>query len=400
MQREQLFTGYVEPVPVEAMQGGEFARSPLEGYVLNEMPHDLRRVLDEDDVMTHADLAEKQTALLAEAAPQIAANIDPQVAKITQLDLHFMFGGYIPAGKDMYRESPPELTALIQGQCARFEELEPFMTYEMIIDVNAAEYERTGNMRVYADGEDGQNERDFYLGHSIAEPYARDAAFKLHNLAEQPELYDAGVTLASVKEDLNNFKLIMGRYSKLSKDSFAYFRQFLAGYADGTRNASGAFMPSVQLLELAIHGPTEMFDVYLNESMPYFPQWSRPVMEDWHEKSARGVNITDQFESGKLVLDDEAQEQLVSVVDEFIIFRTAHLGITKAQIPGAFTSLDKLNRKDIRAQNDEKQILDPNYKGTAGFDVRNVLTNSALRLMLLRERLTGELGADNAPIAQ
>jgi hypothetical protein len=349
--------------------------------------------------MTHAELAKKQTAILEELAPQIAGNLDPQTAKITQLDLLFMFGGYIPSGDDMYRNAPPVLNGLIKQQCDRFLDLEPHMSYELIVDVNAEEYDRTGNIRVFADGEDGQHERDFYLGHHLAEPFARHAAYQLQGLAESPGQYDAQATLESAAANLKEFNKHMGQYGKLPRGSFAYFRQYLAGYADGTRNASGAFMPSVQLLELAILPPSDMYEVYLDESKPYFPQWSRSVITEWHEESARGINVEERVGSGELALDAAAAAELVTVVDTFINFRMAHLGITKAQIPEAFSRLDKLTRRHIGEQEGEEQILDPNYKGTAGFDVRNVLTNSVYRLIQLRNRLTGSFGLD-APDAQ
>jgi hypothetical protein len=393
MNREQLFTNYQEPapaLPAEAQLVGEFGRSPLEGYVMGEMTADLW-ALDNQE-MTYPELAAKQTAILAELAPQIAGNLDPQTAKIIQMDLLFMFGGYIPSDKDMYRNAPPALPGLIGQQCDRFEGLEPYMTYEMIIDVNSAEYVRTGNMRVYTDGEDGKHERDFYLGHHLAEPFARSAAYQLHMLAQRPDMYEAQTILESAREDLAEFNLYMGSYANLPPEAFKYFRQYLGGYADGTRNASGAFMPSVQLLELAMVPSTEMYDVYLDESMRYFPTWARDVIADWRQQSSGGLNVEQQIQSGNLVLDDESRDALIQTVDKFVNFRMTHLGITRKQIKEAFSSLDNLTRCDIKSQGSEQQILDPDYKGTAGFDVRNVLTNSVYRLLNLRERLAGNVG--------
>jgi hypothetical protein len=387
--REQLFTQTT--AVAEASMSGEFDRSPLEGYVIEQMPVDLRAV--SEGHMTHAELAAKQAELLVELAPQISANSDPRVARVTHLDLHFMLGGYIPTGEER-RIAPPALTALIGEQCDRFADLEPHMTYEAIVDINSQEYERTGNMRVYSDGDDGKNERDFYLGHHFAEPFARQAAYQLHNLALSPGAYNHTAVLESVRANLNEFKQYMGRYAKLSKESFGYFRQFLGGYSDGTRNASGAFMPSVQLLELAMTPPTEMYGVYLDESQRYFPTWSKPVMAEWREQSERGINIEDRLLTGALELNPSAKQSLMAIVDEFIGFRMAHLGITKAQIPEAFSSLSNLTRKDVRQQGSEGQILEPEHKGTAGFDVRNVLTNSAYRLLMLRERLAGSVGSE------
>jgi hypothetical protein len=388
MKREQLFTDYTTVPSLE--QTGEPGRSPLEGYVIGEMPADLRAVAEQQ--MTYGQLAAKQEVILEQTTPDIAGNLDAPTARLTQLDLLFMFGGYIPSGQDMYRNAPLILAGLIGQQRDRFEGLEPYMSYEMIIDVNAVEYERTGNMRVYSDGPDSNHERDFYLGHHMSEPFARSAAYKLHMLAESPDMYDSTAVLQSASSDLHEFTQFMGRYSSLPKDSFAYFRQYLGGYADGTRNASGAFMPSVQLLELAMTPSTEMYDVYLDESMRYFPTWSRGVIAEWRDQSYRGLNIEDQLRNGNLPLDQAGQEALVQTVDKFINFRMAHLGITRSQIAEAFSGVEKLTRSGIQAQGSEQQILDPSVKGTAGFDVRNVLANSVFRLINLRERLTGSIG--------
>lgn len=391
--REQLFTGAEAPVPAEAANGGEFGRSPLESYVIEEMPTDLRAVHEGE--MTYEQLADKHTALLENMAPNIAANDDAHKAEVTHMDLMFMFGGYIPAGAEMYDKAPDALMQLMQEHGERHN-LKPFMTYEQIIDLNAAEYQRTGNMRVYADGEIGKSERDFYLGHALAEPYAKRAADNLHALAEQPDALNAEEVLTGAHEDLQAFTGYMRRYGKLPRDHFAHFRQYLGSYADGTRNASGAFMPSPQLLEIAMIPPTEHYDAYVDASMDYFPRWSQPVLAERRAKSAYGVNIEDKIISGELRLNDAARDKLVEVVDSFIDFRMSHLGITRAQIPEAFSSLEQLTRKDIAAQESERQIMAPNYKGTAGFDVRNILTNSAYRLLKLRERLVGSVDNEEA----
>ncbi|HLZ15218.1 MAG TPA: hypothetical protein VKQ34_04480 [Candidatus Saccharimonadales bacterium] len=388
MNREQLFVKApaVEQRDPEAFgDTAELGRSPLEDYVVHELPADLRAV--DEGSMTRQQLAEKQAGMLTDTWPQISQNLDPHTAKSTHLDFLFMLGGYIPAGADMYRSAPPMLLSLIGAQCDRFRGLRPYMTYEMIVDYNAEEYRRTGAVRVYADGDDGLHERDFYLGHHAAEPYAKAAAYGLHTLAERPDQVNATATLQTVVTNLNEFRRFMGAYTRLPRSTFAYFRQYLAGYADGTRNASGAFMPSVQLLELALLAPTEMYGVYLDESRPYFPDWSVPVIEDWRIASASGMNVEDRVATGSLALDEQGRTALADAINQFLHFRTTHLGITKAQIPDAFTSTAGLDKGSIGRSRVEQQILDPAYKGTAGFDVRNVLTNSVVRLANLRRRL-------------
>lgn len=389
MQRDQFFSGVNEKKRSTVEQMGELGRSPLEAYTVRHLPGELRAVAE--GRMGYDELARKQEALLRERAPYILDNRDPREAMITQMDLLFMLGGYLPS-KQETKLSPNLLQRLIVNQCERFENLTPYMTYEMIVDVNCAEYERTGNMRTYTDGKIGQDERDFYYGHFVSEPYIKRAAYNMHELAVNATAKNKLPMLSSIAEDIKEFKLYMGQYSKLSKESFGYFRQYLAGYADGTRNASGAFMPSPQLLELALVAPTETYNTYLNESMPYFPNWAQHRIAELHGTSSEGYNVESQVAQGNLVLNSAEKGMLIQCVDEFINFRMAHLGITKNQIPEAFSSLDKLTRKDIQKINSERQILAPNVRGTAGFDVRNVLQNSVYRLTSLRERLTGSIG--------
>lgn len=395
MQRDQLFSGLTEPKPAKTERLGEFPRSPLEGYIIGELPLDLLAVAE--GTMSYEELAKKQDELLQENAQRILENTDPHEAMLTQTDLLFMLGGYIPSQQETSL-SPDSLQRLIVDQCERFEHLTPYMTYEMIVDVNCAEYERTGNMRTYTSGKIGQDERDFYYGHFVSEPYMKRAAFDMHELAIAPDAEDKLSRITSIAEDLKEFKRYMGQYSKLSKESFGYFRQYLAGYSDGTRNASGAFMPSPQLLELALVAPTSTYQQYLDESMRYFPAWAQIRMNELRETSAEGYNIDSRLAQGDLTLTDDEHNMLVRCVDEFINFRMAHLGITKHQIPEAFSSLDNLTRKSIQANGSERQIMAPNVRGTAGFDVRNVLENSVYRLLSLRERLEGTVGQAEEPV--
>jgi hypothetical protein len=64
-----------------------------------------------------------------------------------------------------------------------------------------------------------------------------------------------------------------------------------------------------------------------------------------------------------------------------------HLGITRKQIPEAFDRDAKLSRSAVRAILEEMQITSPEVAGTAGFDVKNVLQNSVVRLFRLLDRI-------------
>lgn len=353
--------------------------------IFGELPADLRAV--SDGYVSYDELATKQEQVLTDVSLQIAENDNPKIAALTQLDLLFMLSGYLPEGQNMYQRLPPSLVALIDQQCQRFPELTPFMTYEMIIDLNSEEYRRTGFMRVFSDGADGESERDFYFGHTLAEEFARSAVRHLAAVVGNPGAEDVLARFVKARQGFEQFNKYMAAYARLSKQAFGYFRRYLVTYPDGTRNASGAFMPSVQEAELVLTAPTDTYTTYLNESDRYFPAAARPAIAARRTAAASGTTIEGQLERGELVLDPRARQELLAVVDAFIQFRMLHLGVTKAQIPAAFSSLDNLTRTAIALQDGERQILEPEFEGSAGFDVRNVLTNSVYRLLRLRERL-------------
>src|SRR5262249_29431623 len=156
-----------------------------------------------------------QDLLLDRTAVAIADNDDPRTARLTQLDLLVLLGGYLPAGPEVRR--PERLAGLIDDQCARFRDLDDHMSYELIIDVNSQEYVRSGDIRVYSGGETARHERDFYLGHFLAEPFARSAAYRLHTVVGDPAGDGVAESLAVAATDLAEFKLAMGRYGRLPR---------------------------------------------------------------------------------------------------------------------------------------------------------------------------------------
>lgn len=361
--------------------------SPLADYVLDEMPQDLENVRSEDVAFSINDLSDKHALILEDLRQQIESNTDADIAKVTQLDLLFMFGCYIPEGEKMFEVAPPEIMALVRQQADRFEGVDPIMTYDLIIDVNSAELRKTGRMRTFFSGDEGKHERDFYLGHTLAEHHVREAAELLKELVERPNHYDPKTIFESVSTDMRSFDRVMKEYGRYPVSSFGLLRPYLASYADGTRNASGAFMPSVQMLEAVLHAPTPMYQQFIDESMPYFPQSAQPTIKSWSEESANGKNIADLIDSGSLTLDQESKSYLIVTIDQFINFRMMHLGITRKQIPEAFDRDAKLSRSAVRAILEEMQITSPEVAGTAGFDVKNVLQNSVVRLFRLLDRI-------------
>ncbi|OEV34699.1 hypothetical protein HS99_0009425 [Kitasatospora aureofaciens] len=323
--------------------------------------------------------------MLRNVTQQLLIEDDERTARLLQLDLLFLLSGYAPAGP---QAAPRGLAELISAQCGRFPALDPHLSYEFLIDVNCEEYRRSGDIRVFSAGRDAALERDFYLGHHLSEPWAKSAAYGLRSLVLPAAAARPAAVLDDVVEHLAEFTRYMARYRKLSQEAFNRFRPYHMGHPGGPRGASGAFMPSVHLLELALLPPSEGYGIFLDQSMSYFPSWSRPVIARWRGDSIRGANVSQRLRDGRLVLDRAGRERLVRVIDKFVDFRMAHLGVTRHALPEAFRERTGLTRRDIREQGGEHDILDGRDPGTSGFSVRHVLTNAVYRLLALRADLT------------
>lgn len=381
MKQDDLFSG-IKDIPATAGPDAlPHQALRIREYVLSELPADLTAVARQE--MTYADLAGKQCRILEEAADALPIG-DIGEARVVQLDLLFMLNGYLPAGPEA---SPQPLLDAISAQCARHPSLDPHMSYELLIDVNSEQWQLHGHMRVFSEGELGLLERDFYLGHHLAEPAVRTAFDLLSSMVSDPSPDSLAPGLEEAGRKLDTFRLDMARYGKLTKEAFNSFRKYHMGHQDGPRGASGAFMPGVQLLELVLVPPTEEYEVYLDQSMPYFPVWSRPLIADWRGRSAMGENITDAVLDGRLKLDQDAVTALLGVLDRFTDFRMVHLGVTRKLIPEAFEGAGGMTRRTIAAQSGERNILTGGNPGTSGFSVRNVLTNAVYRLLAARKQI-------------
>jgi hypothetical protein len=378
----QLFNGVAhsrqDTPPTPARPG-----SPLRDYVLRSLPADLRDL--SLGRLTYPQLAEKQRQMLQKAAPLCLSEDDERIARLTQLDLLFMLGGYAPTGP---QAAPRALTDLISAQCGKFQTLDPHLSYELLIDTNCEEYRRNGDIRVFSAGQDAALERDFYLGHHLSEPWAKSAAYELRSLILPTATARPAEVLDGVAQCLAEFTRYMATYRKLSQQAFNRFRPYHMGHPGGPRGASGAFMPSVHLLELVLLPPSKGYGIFLDQSMAYFPSWSRPVLAQWRSDSSRGANVSQRLRDGLLVLDRAERAQLVRIVDKFVGFRMAHLGVTRHALPEEFQDRNGLTRHGIREQDGEHDILNDRSSGTSGFSVRNVLTNAVYRLLALRDDLT------------
>ncbi|MEU4586845.1 hypothetical protein AB0F92_33055 [Kitasatospora aureofaciens] len=382
MNSNQLFDSATHPRQRTSPAPGR-SGSPLRDYVLRSLPAAL------DDLSakrtTYHQLADSQEQMLRNVTQQLLIEDDERTARLLQLDLLFLLSGYAPAGP---QAAPRGLAELISAQCGRFPALDPHLSYEFLIDVNCEEYRRSGDIRVFSAGRDAALERDFYLGHHLSEPWAKSAAYGLRSLVLPAAAARPAAVLDDVVEHLAEFTRYMARYRKLSQEAFNRFRPYHMGHPGGPRGASGAFMPSVHLLELALLPPSEGYGIFLDQSMSYFPSWSRPVIARWRGDSIRGANVSQRLRDGLLVLDRAGRDRLVRVIDKFVDFRMAHLGVTRHALPEAFRERTGLTRRDIREQGGEHDILDGRDPGTSGFSVRHVLTNAVYRLLALRADLT------------
>ncbi|MFF5500010.1 hypothetical protein [Streptomyces aquilus] len=389
MQKEELFdrSGPPSHLPKRPREG-ELSRSPLEAYVLDHLPSDLAAVAQGRSTYEH--LAARQCALLRDVGGAHGPlTDDPASAAATQLDLLFMLNGYTPAGPAAF---PRPLVEAISEQCTRFPALDPHMSYELLIDVNCALWESHGRMRVFTEGELGLLERDFYLGHHLAEPAARTAFERLCSVVLEPDAADTADCLEEALQALDDFRLHMAQYGRLTKEAFQAFRPYHMGYPGGPRGASGAFMPSVQLLELVLVAPTRQYGLYLDQCAAYFPTWSRPLISEWRQRSRQGTNVVQAVLDGRLTLDRRAGATLLGVIDKFVDFRMVHLGVTRKTLPEAFSPTDKPTRRNILAQAGELDILGGDEPGTSGFSVHNVLTNAVYRLLTTRRHIADVLG--------
>jgi hypothetical protein len=322
--------------------GYETGVNALSDYTLHEMPGDLSQVRDKANPFSFEDLAAKQQDVLEAGAMAVLSNHEEEVARIAQLDMLFMLGGYLPAGDTALDRAPGTLHALLDHNAERFG-LPKRMDYEMIVDVNTKRYQTTGNIRLFSEGVQADAERDFYIGHYYSEPHMKLAAFQLRTLLERPDASDPNkaTTLASARDHIDAFGGSVRDYGKLAVAHFGHFRPFLGEYPDGTRNASGAFMPSPQLAEMTLHEPTDQYDLFLTEAKPYYPKWSQPLITEWARQSHEGHNIRDAIIDGRLKLNDEQLDLLGEVVTALYRTKQAHLGTTYRQIPQAFPERGK-----------------------------------------------------------
>lgn len=377
---DQLFA----QVQVEA-DPGMTTPSPgaLGEYVLGMLPGHLQEI--RECTMAYTQLSSIQADVLADARQDIMGNTDPLQAASTQLDLLFILGGYLPLGTEAYRVTPAELHAHIGHNYEHFG-TPPRMRYEQIVDLNAAEFFRSGIVRTYfpLSTDVGKDERDFYIGHFMAEPLVNTAYRAVEHLLDGHGMVDEKDIAKFVNQQMREFTLRMARYARLGADRFNAFRQYLVEYPEGARNASGAFLPSVQQFELVMRHPTVNQAEYLAVSMDYFPQKAQPVIQRLVEKSEGGKNLVDMLDTGEVSVDGDTLEELIGAAESFQGFKFSHMRVTKSKVAGLIEGEVTRDELDKAV---EASIFAPGKTGTGGFNATNVLTNGYVRARDLKKEL-------------
>ncbi|HZM64424.1 MAG TPA: hypothetical protein VFB59_04795 [Candidatus Saccharimonadales bacterium] len=362
----------------------------LAAYTLHQMPAELRALSNlkgEDANKAYVDLAAKHAEILDDAAPDVYSNSDKAKAEIAQLDLLFMLGCYLPGEAEADALVPPQLRAMLTYNAERFR-LPKHMDYDMIIDVNTRRFMETGEIRVYSDGPERNSERDFYIGHYYAEPKVKDAVGSVRTILENPDLPNKKAMLDFARTQLTACRAIIGNYAQMPPEHFIYFRRHLMAYADGTRNASGTFLPSIQQLEVAMHAPTTAYLAFLEEAQPYFPAWARERMAEQTSDSRGGNNLLSKVLQGGIHLSTEELKSFRDLADEFLLTKNTHAQVAHRLIPKAF-SAGKLvvDQVSAKPEQDIFAVGEAVYAGTGDFNIPHLLGNGLKRLHDLKRIL-------------
>lgn len=375
-------------LPVSALGGGKRKPAPnhLAGYVLRELPKDLRSYVS--GAFTHQRLAERQELLLLGEQLRITSVNSLNEARLTQLDLLMLLGCYLLERERALIQAPPLLLKLLKENASRYA-IAPRLTYEYIVDVNTEAFLRGRGVRVFSYGKIARIERDFYIGHHFAEKHMKQAYRTLRSIVDNPSTRAADL-LQAVLDDLNEFTNFMAAYARLPHKEYGYFRQFLSPYPDKVKNASGAFMPSPQLFEMLLHPAGYAQTTYVADNMQYFSQWAQPLLRAGQEKAAAGRTIEALLASGELRLTPKEAKLLHAIVEQFIQFKLTHIRVVSSKIPEAFPKKPVIEREQLRQFRPLENAVREGrgvQQGTGGFAPQDFLADGINRLLALQKRL-------------
>lgn len=365
--------------------------TPLARYVLEDFPTDLWKC--SEGTMPLQELTVRHGQLLTSERARIEAITDKQAALEVQLDLVMLLGGYLLDRSQGFDLVPPSLLVLLESNVVRHG-IAPRMTYELIVDVNAEAFIRSGgHIRIFSRGDISPIERDFYIGHYFAEKHIRGAYEALFDILEHPLTPHMAERLRTILVGLEQFTSFMGVFGRLPHKEYGYFRRFLSMYPDKIKNASGAFMPSPQLFEMLLHKPGYAQSTYIADNMQYFSQWAQPLLETQQDRANNGQTIEDMLASGALKPDETEAKLLGAIVEQFIRFKLTHITVASSKIPEAFPKPPMVEREELRGfcpflNTVRSAEVQGKAQGTGGFVPQDFLGDGVRRLLDLQKRLS------------
>jgi len=381
-------SGLFQALPTSKILKGKSPKEPttvLAGYVLHELPKDIKAW--NDQTISFDELAARQTLVLEAERERLTTLTDNEQATLAQLDLLMMLGAYLPAKEAAYQYAPALLLELLE-RLSVTHKLPPRLTYEFIVDVNVTAFLQSGgNMHTFSTD---LVERDFYLGHYLAEQHIRRSYEQLHTLLEQPDATDKHSHLQEVLTGLEQFTAYMAAFARLPAESYAYFRRFLVPYPDKIKNASGAFMPTPQLFETLLHAPGAAQTEYLRRNLRYFPRWAQEKLQLQVEGKEPALNVQSLLDQDALHLDAGERQLLDAIIEQFVRFKLTHIKVASSKIPEAFPKSPITTREDLRAfrpQLDVHRDGTGAKQGTGGFAPQDFLADGVRRLLDLQAQL-------------
>ncbi|HSW78253.1 MAG TPA: hypothetical protein VLG36_05635 [Candidatus Chromulinivoraceae bacterium] len=364
------------------------SRTVLSQYVINELPRDIKEW--NDDILSIEELAKRQVVVLEAEQKRLRTLKNNEEAAVAHLDMLMLLGAYLPTKEVAYQVAPPLLLELLTYLSARHH-LPYRLTYELIVDVNVTAFLRSGgDIRTFSNGKTGRVERDFYVGHYLAEQHIRRSYELLRTILDHPAMTDKHTKLKSTLKALEQFTSYMTAFERLPPDSYAYFRRFLVPYPDNVRNASGAFMPTPQLFEMLLHTPGFTQTEYLRHNLQYFSRWAQEDLQAHIEAKAQPVTLQSLLDSGTLPLETDERKLVDAIIEQFVQFKLTHIKVASSKIPEAFPKPPILGRENLRAfqpQLDAKRNGTGTQQGTGGFTPQDFLADGVGRLLNLQIQL-------------
>jgi len=381
-------SGLFRTIPTSKILGRKSPEKPttvLDRYVLRELPKDIRAWNDHS--VSFDELAARHVPVLEAERERLIALTDSKQAALAQLDLLMLLGAYLPAKETAYQHAPALLLELLE-RLSVAHKLPPRLTYEFIVDVNVTAFLQSGgNIRTFSTD---PVERDFYLGHYLAEQHIRRSYEQLHTLLERPNAADKSIRLQEILTGLKQFTAYMAAFARLPAESYAYFRRFLVPYPDKIKNASGAFMPTPQLFETLLHTPGKAQTEYLRRNLRYFPRWAQEKLRLQIDAKEPTLNVQSLLDHNALHLDATERELLDAVIEQFVRFKLTHIKVASSKIPEAFPKQPITTRKDLRTfqpQLDVHRDGTGTKQGTGGFAPQDFLADGVRRLLELQAQL-------------